>query len=111
MRTNTLFASLLGCCMLLPLAAQADTTEYRLVIEDHRFVPEVLEVPAGERVRLVVENRDATPEEFESHSLRQEKIIAGNNQATLRIGPLEPGEYAFVGEFHEDTTRGKLVAK
>lgn len=110
MRTTPVLASLLGCCMLLPVAAQADT-EYRLVIEDHRFVPEVLEVPAGERVMLVVENHDATPEEFESHSLRQEKIIAGNNQATLRIGPLEPGEYAFVGEFHEDTTRGKLVVK
>jgi hypothetical protein len=62
-------------------------------------------------VRLVIDNRDPTPEEFESHDLRLEKIVAGNSRATLRVGPLEAGEYRFVGEFNEDTAQGKLVVE
>ena len=96
--------------VLLPALAQAGA-EYTIAIENHRFIPEVVEVPAGERVKLVIDNRDSTPEEFESHSLRREKVVAGNSQITIWVGPLEPGEYRFFGEFHEDTTQGKLIAK
>ena len=85
--------------------------EFRLVIERHRFTPERIEVPAGRKVKLVVENRDATPEEFESHALNREKVIPGKSSATIFIGPLKPGEYAFVGEFNEKTAKGVIVAK
>jgi hypothetical protein len=59
----------------------------------------------------VVENRDSTPEEFESHSLKREKVIPGKSSATILIGPLKAGEYKFVGEFHEATAKGVIVAK
>jgi plastocyanin domain-containing protein len=68
-------------------------------------------VPANTRVKLTIQNKDATPEEFESHTLHREKIIPGNSQGSIYIGPLTPGEYAFVGEFHEDTARGVIVAQ
>ena len=29
----------------------------------------------------------------------------------MRRGPLEPGEYRFFGDFHQDTAKGVLVAK
>ena len=84
---------------------------YTLTIKDHRFEPAQLEVPAGKKLRLVVRNLDATPEEFESRDLKREKVIAGKGQATIAIGPLKPGTYTFVGEYHESTAQGRLVAK
>lgn len=95
-----------------PVAAQAaDPPTFELSIKDHRFVPEALQVPAGVRIVLVVKNEDATPEEFESHDLRLEKIVPGGTTVKLRIGPLEPGSYKFVGEYHEDSAHGVLTAK
>src|SRR5664279_5222155 len=79
--------------------AQAADDQFTIVIQDHRFDPPELVVPAGKKIKLVVENRDATPEEFESHDLNREKVIAGKSTATIWIGPLTPGRYPFVGEF------------
>jgi len=102
----------LALLMSLSLAAfAADEPEFKLVIENHKFTPERVEVPAGKKIKLVVENKDATPEEFESHSLKREKVIPGKSSATIMVGPLKPGEYKFFGEFHEATAKGVLVAK
>jgi len=92
-------------------ALAADDDAFSLVIQDHRFNPPELAVPAGKKIKLVVENRDATPEEFESHDLNREKVIAGKSAATIWIGPLKPGRYSFVGEYNEKTARGVIVAK
>jgi plastocyanin domain-containing protein len=99
----------LAVASVTPLTASAN--EAVLVIENHRFQPEIITVPANQRVRLSIENRDATPEEFESHDMKREKVIPGNTTATVWIGPLEPGEYGFVGEFNEDTAKGAVIAK
>jgi len=82
-----------------------------LVIENHKFSPDRLEVPAGKKVRITIDNRDATAEEFESDSLKVEKIIPGKSKGVVIVGPLKPGEYKFVGEFHEKTAHGVIVAK
>jgi hypothetical protein len=92
-------------------ASAAGEPEFRLVIENHRFTPDRLEVPAGQKVKLVVENRDSTPEEFESHSLKREKVIPGKSTASIFVGPLKAGEYKFFGEFNEKTAHGVLVAR
>jgi hypothetical protein len=97
--------------LLSPAAWSADTPEFRLAIENHRFDPQVLEVPAGQRIRLVIDNRDASAEEFESHQLNREKVIPGGTQAVMFIGPLDAGEYPFVGEFHEDSATGRIIAR
>jgi plastocyanin len=103
---------LAALCLTLPLGAfAAGEPEFALVIENHKFTPDRIEVPAGKKVKLLVENRDATPEEFESETLKLEKVIPGKSKATLFAGPLKPGEYKFVGEFNPKTAQGVIVAK
>lgn len=96
---------------LLSFSAWAADAEYALVIRDHRFEPAEIRVPAGQKVKLVVHNQDNTPEEFESHVLNREKIIAPGAKVNIFIGPLAPGRYPFVGEFHEKTARGVVIAE
>jgi len=91
--------------------AVAEMPVFELHIKDHLFNPVELVIPAGVKVKLLVKNQDATPEEFESHELNREKIIPGNSEATVYVGPLDPGTYGFFGEFHMDTAQGKLIAK
>jgi len=92
-------------------AFSADEKVFSIIIKDHKFVPDILQVPAGEKFKLIVKNEDNTAEEFESYDLRKEKIVAGNKEITLIINPLQKGEYKFEGEFHPKTAQGKLVAK
>jgi len=107
------------CLMLVTAAgvlqiaapAVADSDLFVLTIKDHRFQPEVIEVPAGQKVKLLVRNLDATPEEFDSHDLNREKVIPGGQEAIIFIGPLRPGAYRFEGEFHAGTAQGKVLAK
>ncbi len=94
-----------------PATASLADEPYALSIRDHRFDPERLTVPAGKQVRLEITNADATPEEFESRELNSEKVIPGGSTAFLLVGPLDPGEYSFLGEFHEDTAQGVIVAE
>jgi hypothetical protein len=102
---------LLFIAFMLPIAAVAEDGVYNLVIKDHRFQPAEITIPAGKKVKLLVENQDATPEEFESHSLNREKVIAGKGKATIYIGPLSPGRYAFEGEFNPKTAQGVIIAQ
>jgi plastocyanin len=99
--------------MLTGLAFPAHAAEdgYRLTIKDHKFVPDTLEIPANTRVKVTVKNADATPEEFESRRLHVERVIQGGKEAIVTIGPLKPGTYEFVGEFHEDTAKGRFIVK
>ena len=91
-------------------AAAADM-DLRLVIENHRFVPAEIRVPFGKRLKLLLENRDASAEEFDSYELNREKVIPGNSNSFVWIGPLKPGRYTFVGEFNAATARGTLIAE
>ncbi|HEX7776489.1 MAG TPA: cupredoxin domain-containing protein [Parvibaculum sp.] len=92
-------------------SARADDASYTLSIKDHAFQPTTLEIPAGAKVKLLVKNLDATAEEFESYDLNREKIVAGNGEITVLLGPLEPGTYKFFGDFHQDSANGTIVVK
>ncbi len=104
---KTLFILLLLCS----LNAYAVDNEATLVIRDHRFEPEEVRVPAGQKIKLMVHNQDSTPEEFESYELNREKVAAPGAKVTIYIGPLSPGRYPFFGEFHAETARGTIVAE
>ena len=104
MRTAALLATLAA------LGAFA-ADDIALTLENHRFTPSRIEIPAGQKVRLMVENKDGTPEEFDSSELRIEKVIPGKAKAPIFVGPLKAGEYKFVGEFHEDSAKGAVVVK
>ncbi|MBN8827314.1 MAG: cupredoxin domain-containing protein [Sphingobacteriia bacterium] len=94
------------------IACNAKTPiEAEIRIKEHKFVPEILELPAGERIKLKVINEDDTAEEFESHDLKREKIVSANSSTIVAFGPLEPGEYKFFGEFHEETAQGIIKIK
>lgn len=114
---RTLFFTAAACLALVlatlasPAPALAQDVEMTLVIKNHRFEPTELRVPAGKRIKLTVKNLDPTAEEFESLDLRREKIVAGNSEITVYIGPLKPGTYGFFGDFHQDTAQGRVIAE
>ena len=89
----------------------AATPVVEIEIRDHLFYPPEVEIPADTKVKLVVKNLDPTPEEFESYELNREKVISGNSQAVIFIGPLPAGEYPFFGEFNPKTAQGKVLVK
>lgn len=104
-------ASLASLAFVLSASMACAAEEYTLTIKDHKFSPETLEVPANQKIMVHIDNQDSTSEEFESHELSREKVIHGNNKGVVSIGPLKPGSYKYIGEFHEDTAKGVIVAK
>ncbi len=100
---------ILGAVLLGPSveAQQAPT----LTLEMHRFSPADLRVPANTAFVLTIVNKDKEDEEFEVSALRIEKIIPGGKTLQLQMPALKPGSYEFVGEFHEDTAKGHLIAE
>ena len=102
-------AALLALVVGTP-AARADDT-IQLEFRQHRFVPERLVVPAHVKFRLIIKNNDDTPDEFESTALNREKLVPAGQSVTVFLGPLEPGEYKFFGDFHKDTAKGVMIAQ
>ncbi len=106
-----LSALLILAYSLFAFEAWAQVKEYKIVIKDHKFTPENLEISANEKVKLIVENQDKTIEEFESQDLNREKIIGGGKTASVFVGPLKTGVYKYFGEFNEKTARGTITVK
>ena len=92
-----------------PAAAQQAVIEVSL--QDHRFTPSEIHVPAGKPAVLHIRNQDPLAEEFDSPALKVEKVIAGGRDGTVRLRPLEKGEYPFTGEYHADTAKGVVIAE
>jgi hypothetical protein len=92
-------------------ASAEDAFAATITIRGHRFAPAELHVPAGKRISLTVINADPLSEEFNSTALKVEKVIAGNSKGVVHISPLNPGSYDFIGEYHEGTAKGRLVAE
>ena len=109
MRRYLLVAAL--AALIAPLTAHAEDPSFTLTIRNHVFEPARIEVPANVKFRLMVKNMDDTAEEFESSNLKREKMIPANGEAIIFLGPLKPGSYKFVGEYHEATATGVLVAQ
>ena len=89
----------------------AANEEYLIQIKDHKFLPEVIEVKAGNEFTIIVENLDKTLEEFESDDLKKEKLVRSGKKAIIKVNGLKAGEYKFYGEFHKKTAQGKIIAK
>jgi cupredoxin-like protein len=82
-----------------------------VTIKDHRFDPSEIHVPQGKPVILKVTNEDPSPEEFDSTALKVEKVIVGGTYGTIRLRPLGPGRYPFMGEYHADTAQGVVISE
>ncbi len=112
---NIYITSILSLFFVFSIVANAEEKVVddiiNIVIRDHKFEPAEVQIPADKKVKLKVKNLDATPEEFESHDLKREKVISGNGEATISIGPLKPGQYKFEGEFNPKTAQGIIIVK
>jgi hypothetical protein len=98
--------------LLLGGPARADEpATIKVTLKDHRFDPPEIHVQAGKPTVLLVTNQDAVAEEFDSTALKLEKIIPAGHYATIRLRPLGPGRYPFMGEFHADTAQGVVVSE
>jgi plastocyanin len=106
-------AFLVACLALTPspLAAADTPPEITLTIENNRFQPDEIKVKAGAAFVLAISNKDKKAEEFESRDLRIEKVIPGGKTVRLKMPALKPGTYGFVGEYHEQTAKGRIVAE
>lgn len=94
----------------LPSVRAATTPEFHLVLQDHKFNPATLKVPANTKFKVLVTNKNSTPSEFESTDFNREKIVLPNSTISVFIGPLKPGTYKFFDDFHQAST-GTLVAE
>ena len=101
----------LATLALRGVALAEDITNIEVTIKDHRFSPSEMRVPAGKPTLVTIKNEDPTAEEFDSPALKVEKVIAGGRSATVRLRPLGPGRYPFIGEYHPDTAQGVVIAE
>jgi hypothetical protein len=101
---------LAGLCAAGPSRAD-DPVPINVTLKDHRFEPAEIHVQTGKPTVLLVTNEDATVEEFDSSALKVEKVIVGGHYATIRLRPLGPGRYPFMGEFHAETAKGVVVSE
>ena len=104
------FCFSLALILAFTAVAKADE-KIALSIKDHKFVPERITGSAGTKIVITLKNEDDSTEEFDSSELKREKVIGGGKELVLYVGPLQPGEYHFEGEYHADTAKGVLEIK
>lgn len=108
MKLSSIFLAMM---LVSPLAMASEKTHFEITIQDHKFSPAEITVPANTKVTLKIINKDNSFEEFHSDSLRREKVVGANSSGVVNIGPLKPGTYPFMGEFHAQTAQGRVIAK
>jgi hypothetical protein len=104
---------ILGVASLLAVGKSvlaADEPTFPIEFRDGTVTPARVEVPAKTRFKLELKNSGKTPAEFESNELKKEKVLAPGTTSSLIIRSLDPGEYRFFDDFHQQA-RGVIVAK
>lgn len=105
-------AALLSFIWLVGARLKADDPpNIAVTLKHHQFTPPEIHVPQGKPVTLTITNADPTPEEFDSSALKIEKVIVGGTHGTVRLRPLGPGRYPFMGEYHSDTAKGVVISE
>ena len=110
-RLTATFLVAIAAVLAATAARAADPKEIPITIENNRFAPDEIRVKAGEPFVLVVTNKDKAPEEFESKELRIEKVVPPGKTLRINVRALKPGTYPFVGEYHQQTAKGRIVAE
>ncbi len=113
LRKTQFMAGLIGLAGSLFVAGAfaADILTFKLEMQDGKFNPARIEVPAGQRIKIEIHNVGKSAAEFESVELRKEKVLAPGAQSFVVIAPLRPGEYKFFDDFHLNMPQGVIVAK
>jgi heme/copper-type cytochrome/quinol oxidase subunit 2 len=99
--------------MLVSILAAALTAAaphpVELTLQDHRFTPAEITVPAGVPVSVHLINRDGALEEFDSEDLGVEQDVTPQGDTRITLPAMKPGLYRFMGELHSDSARGRIV--
>jgi len=105
-------ATLLALALAFPARADdAALVEMSLDLANHVFNPAEIHAPKNTPLKLTVFNHDPSVEEFDSSALHVEKVILGGHSGTIRLPPMSPGRYPFMGEYHADTAQGVLIVE
>jgi plastocyanin len=79
--------------------------------QNHRFEPQTVEVPAGQKLTVKVVNASSETIEFESFKLNREKTVSPGESISVSLPALDAGSYDFYDDFHQDVPEGSIVAK
>ena len=82
-----------------------------VTLKNHHFAPAEIHVKANEPTLITLSNQDDAAEEFDSTSLKVEKVVPGHETGNVRLRPLAPGRYPFMGEYHAETAQGVVIAE
>ncbi len=110
MSARLLLLLLVSSASLFALGASSDEPEpvvHQVAIRQMKFVPEVLEVKAGDRIVWV--NEDIFPHTVTATDGSPDSGLMKQNQTWTWI-PDEKGEHAYVCAYHP-TMKGKVVVK
>ena len=69
--------------------------EFIIKIKNHRFEPDLINVPADTKFKIIIENLDNTNEEFESDDLKKEKLVGAGKTIKIPVSAQKTGEYKF----------------
>jgi cupredoxin-like protein len=106
------FAFLLaGLGLGLAASALADDAPITVHLKGHKFYPATITVKANQPSMIILYNDDATADEFDSSSLKIEKVVPGHDKGNIRVRPLAPGRYPFMGEYNAATAQGAVIAR
>ena len=97
--------------LLAARRAEAEDAAPEIKLENSRFEPSELVVPAHAPFKLRVTNADKAAIEFESFELHRERVVQPGETITVYVPALSPGSYTFFDDFHSDTPQGAIVAK
>ena len=100
-----------GAVAIFALPAFADEAPIALTLKDHKFTPAQIHVKANAPAQILLTNEDSSAEEFDSSALHVEKVVPGGGKGIVRLRPLAPGKYNFMGEYHSDTAQGVVIAE
>jgi hypothetical protein len=85
--------------------------EQQIRFENHKFIPQTLSVPSGQKLTIKVVNASQETIEFESFKLNREKVVTPGQTITVHLPELSAGAYDFYDDFHQDVPQGSIVAK
>jgi plastocyanin len=85
--------------------------EQQIRFENHKFTPQTLTVPSGQKLTIKVVNASQETIEFESFKLNREKVVNPGQTITVHLSELSVGAYDFYDDFHQDVPQGSIVAK
>jgi hypothetical protein len=100
-----------GVMAAVAFPSLADEAAIPLTLKDHKFTPAEIHIKANMPAQILLNNEDSSAEEFDSSALHVEKVVPGGQKGIVRLRPLPPGKYNFMGEYHSDTAQGVVIAE